>query len=94
MDKAARLETIDPFHGAVVLEREPFRQRTNGRLRPSRQTTKRKQQQILLWFEPGLTGSRIAFTKKMTDAITPLRQRPVVGGSNRSGHNLSYRNTI
>ena len=58
---SARLQPVDQFHCAVVLQQQPLHQCLDGRFRPFREATNRKQQQILLRFEPRAACRGIAF---------------------------------
>ena len=66
---SVHLQPIDQFHCAVVLQHEALREYLDGRFRAFREAANRKQQQILLRFEPRAARRGIAFGKKETDAV-------------------------
>jgi hypothetical protein len=69
---SARLQPINQFHCAVVLQHQAFRQYVDGRFLAFWKTPNREQQQILLGFEPHAPRRGITVRQKET---YPVAQR-------------------
>ena len=65
-------QTIDQFHGAVMLQLHPFRQNSDGRFKILRKTANREQELMLLRFDAGLARGVFAETQKPTDLIAQV----------------------
>ena len=85
---SVHLQPIDQFHCAVVLQQEALRECLNGRFRAFREAANRKQQQILLRFQPLAARRGIAFGKKETYAVAERGQGSVVGRCHPHCHQI------
>lgn len=69
---AMRFQPVNKFHGAVVLQRQPLGQSSNGRLFSFWQTANHQQKKILLWLKSGGLRHGITVVKKMADTVAEL----------------------
>src|SRR5437879_5914635 len=86
---AMDLQPVDQFHGAVMLQRQPVRQRTNRRFLALREPAQRQQEQVLLRLETRSTRRRVPFANEFANEVAQLRQSAVLGRCNFARHVLS-----
>ncbi len=84
----ALLEPVNQFHGAVVLQDQPLRQRLDSGFRAFREAADRKQQKILLRFEPLPACRSIGVAQKNAYPITQRGQRTVISGRDLRCHKI------
>src|SRR5882724_3889944 len=75
---AMYLQPVDQLHGAVMLQRQPVRQRTNRRFLALGESAKRQQEQILLRLEFGGARRRVSFADEFANAVAQFRQSAIL----------------
>src|SRR5467141_2218144 len=75
---AMGLQPVDQLHGAVMLQRQPVRQRADRRFWALGEPAQRQQKQILLRLEPSGARRRVPFAHELADEVAQFRQRAVL----------------
>lgn len=80
LDQAGADGALRQLDGAVVLDLEPLRDRADRRPRVERKPLDRQQELMLLRFDAGGAGCRLAEDEKAAEPIPDLRERAVFAG--------------
>src|SRR5467141_3788603 len=75
---AMGLQPVDQLHGAVMLQRQPVRQRANRRLCAFREPAKRQQEKMLLRLEARSARHGVPFPDELANEVTEFRERLVL----------------
>ena len=85
-DKAALLQSIKQFHGAVVLDGETLRERTDRGGFTLFEAADGEKHLVLLRFETFRKGGCVAFTEKKPNPVAQFGQGAILRGGNLFRH--------
>ena len=84
--KTPRCKSIDQTNGAVMPEKQAFRQSADAGTVWIGEPAEGQQHLVLLWLEPGGFRGQITAANELSDAVAQLRQRCVFRVANCSSH--------
>src|SRR2546428_24074 len=86
---AVSLQPVDQLHGAMMLQRQPVRQRANRRFLTLRESAKSQQEQIRWRLEPRGSPPRAPSPHNLAKAVAPPPNRAVLVRCISARHALS-----